>query len=152
MREEEEQVKTEIEHALEKQNLDRERAMAGEESEAENDGVGGVKSSAAILGDLEEVRRKVEKYHARHNLEGLPEVQAKAEAVASCYKSVLALRQFSQYVSHAGWHLRTHHATSLDCWREVEEFKVSVSQVEQVSCVSWYTSSKGNLTIIHSDT
>ena len=60
--------------------------MAGEETEAEDGTAGGVKSSAALMGDLEELRRKVEKYHARHDLEGLPEVQAKGEAVISCYK------------------------------------------------------------------
>ena len=86
LREEEEQVKAEIERALEKENLDRERAMAGEESEAEDGAAGGVKSSTTLMGDLEEVRRKVEKYHSRHNLEGLSEVQAKGEAVTSCYK------------------------------------------------------------------
>lgn len=86
LREEEAQVKEEIERVLEKENLDRERAMAGEESEADDGAAGGVKSSTALMGDLEEVRRKVEKYHARHNLEGLSEVQAKGEAVTSCYK------------------------------------------------------------------
>jgi len=112
LREEEEQVKQEIEHALEKENLDRERGMAGEESESEGEGgAGSVKSSAALMGDLEELRRKVEKYHTRHELEGYSAVQAKGEAVVSCYKS--------------------HPSTPLDCWREVSEFKASVAQVEE---------------------
>ncbi|KZT03427.1 uncharacterized protein LAESUDRAFT_368682 [Laetiporus sulphureus 93-53] len=109
LRAEEEQVKAEIERALEKENLDRERSMAGEE-EGEG-GAGGVKSSAALMGDLEEVRQKVERYNARHELEGYSEVHGKGEAVVSCYKK---------------------HATApLDCWREVSDFKASVAQIEQ---------------------
>ncbi|KAH9951417.1 hypothetical protein B0H21DRAFT_281275 [Amylocystis lapponica] len=111
LREEEQSVKEEIERALEKENLDREREMAGEESESEEDGVtGSVKSSASLMGDLEEVRRKVEKYHARQS-EGLSSVQEKGDAVISCYKS--------------------NPTTPLDCWRQVGEFKSSVAQLEQ---------------------
>ncbi|CCM06094.1 uncharacterized protein FIBRA_08341 [Fibroporia radiculosa] len=113
LREEEAQVKTEIERALEKENLDREREMAGAASteEGEEGIAGSVKSSAALMGDLEEVRKKVERFHSRHELEGYAAVQAKGEAVVSCYKN--------------------HASTPLDCWREVSEFKTSVAQVEQ---------------------
>lgn len=88
LREEEEQVKDEIERALEKENLDREREMAGEESQSEGEeaSAGSVKSSAALMGDLEEVRRKVERFHTRQELEGYSAVQAKGEAVVSCYR------------------------------------------------------------------
>lgn len=87
LRSEEEQVKEEIEHALEKENLDRERDMAGEESESEEQGTAGtVKSSAALMGDLEELRSKVERFHARHEMQDYSTVQAKGEAVKSCYQ------------------------------------------------------------------
>ncbi|KAI0710436.1 hypothetical protein C8T65DRAFT_648357 [Cerioporus squamosus] len=109
---EEERVREEIERALEKENLDRERGMAGEESASEEAGpAGSVKSSAALMGDLEELRGKIEKYHARQNSEELSAVRAKGEEVVSCYKS--------------------HPTTTLDCWKAVEEFKSSVAQVEQ---------------------
>ncbi|EKM55821.1 uncharacterized protein PHACADRAFT_256713 [Phanerochaete carnosa HHB-10118-sp] len=113
LRQEEEHVREEIEHALEKENLDRERAMAGEESDAvESEGeTGRVRSSAALMGDLEELRQKVERFQTRRALHEFPEVQAKSEAVISCYKS--------------------HPTTTLDCWREVNEFKNSVAKVEQ---------------------
>ncbi|KAI0956916.1 hypothetical protein AcW1_005474 [Taiwanofungus camphoratus] len=121
LREEEEQVKDEIERALEKENLDREREMAGEESQSEGEeaSAGSVKSSAALMGDLEEVRRKVERFHTRQELEGYSAVQAKGEAVVSCYRS--------------------HPSTTLDCWREVSEFKSSVAQVEKVRCTNLNT-------------
>ncbi|KAJ7940921.1 hypothetical protein B0H13DRAFT_38315 [Mycena leptocephala] len=44
-----------IHAALEKENLDRERAMAGDP--------GSVKTSPALLADLEEVRAKVDRFH-----------------------------------------------------------------------------------------
>lgn len=96
LRQEEEQVRQEIEHALEKENLDRERAMAGKESaegaESEGEGeVGRVRSSAALMGDLEEVRQKVERFQTRRALSEFPEVQAKSEAVVNCYKCVIVM-------------------------------------------------------------
>ncbi|KAI0371842.1 hypothetical protein BV20DRAFT_965142 [Pilatotrama ljubarskyi] len=112
LHQEEERVREEIERALEKENLDRERSMAGEESASEDaTSAGSVKSSAALMGDLEELRQKIEKYHARQDSEELSDVRAKGEAVVSCYRS--------------------HPTTTLDCWRAVEEFKTSVAQVEQ---------------------
>jgi len=111
LRAEEEHVREEIVRALEKENLDREREMVGEENGSEEDRSGKVKSSVALMEDLEEVRRKVDRYHARKEMAELPEVREKSEAVVSCYKS--------------------HPSTPLDCWREVAEFKASVAQVEQ---------------------
>lgn len=83
-------MRREIEQALEKENLDREREMAGEtgtEGE-EGGGTGSVKSSAALMGDLEEVRSKVDRYQARRELEEFPEVKANGEAVVECYQCV----------------------------------------------------------------
>lgn len=86
---EEERVREEIERALEKENLDRERGMAGEEAASdEASPAGSIKSSAALMGDLEELRQKVDKYHARRDSEELATVRAKGEEVVLCYKSV----------------------------------------------------------------
>jgi altered-inheritance-of-mitochondria protein 13 len=87
LREEEAGVRAEIEQALEKENLDREREMAGAEEGGE-EGAGNVRSSAALMGDLEEVRSKVEKYQARRELTEFPEVKRNGEAVVECYKCV----------------------------------------------------------------
>ncbi|OCH95208.1 hypothetical protein OBBRIDRAFT_816640 [Obba rivulosa] len=111
LRAEEEAVRAEIERALEKENLDRERDMAGEAAAAEGDSAGSVRSSAALMGDLEEVRQKVERFHQRQEAQDFAEVRTRGEAVASCYKS--------------------HPKTTLDCWREVDNFKASVAQLEQ---------------------
>lgn len=86
-------MREEIERALEKENLDRERRMAGEDGAFEEAGpAGSVKTSAALMGDLEELRQKVEKYHVRQNSEELSVVRTKGEDVVSCYQWVLLLR------------------------------------------------------------
>ena len=76
-------MRQQIEHALEKENLDRERGMVGDAEEA-----GGVKSSAALMGDLEEIRSKVDRFKERRGLKDFPTVKAGAEAVAECYRCV----------------------------------------------------------------
>ena len=86
LRAEEENVQSEIARALEKENLDRERGMAGDAEEA-----GGVKSSAALMGDLEEIRSKVDRFKERRGLKDFPTVKAGAEAVAECYRCVCRL-------------------------------------------------------------
>jgi len=111
--EKEELVRHEIEVALEKENLKREKSMAGEASKSDEneDTIGRVKSSVSLMGDLEEIRSKVDRFHSRQEFEGLRAVKEKGEAVVSCYRS--------------------HPGTTLDCWREVSEFKASVVQAEQ---------------------
>jgi len=113
LREQEEHVRQEIEIALEKENLEREKSMAGEvpESDGDESTLGSVKSSAALMGDLEELRSKVDRFHSRQGLEGIHTVKEKGEAMVSCYRS--------------------HPTTTLDCWREVCEFNASVAQAEQ---------------------
>jgi len=82
LRSQEEQVRREIEQALEKENLDRERTMAGEGGE----GTGSVKSSAVLLGDLEEIQSKVDRFQSRKKLDDFPEVKESQEALIACYK------------------------------------------------------------------
>jgi altered-inheritance-of-mitochondria protein 13 len=81
LREEEESVRREIEETLAKENLDKERAMAGESSADEAD-IGAVKSSASLLNDIDEVQRKVDNYSkARRQFD-----DDRAQRVVSCYK------------------------------------------------------------------
>jgi MICOS complex subunit MIC19 len=99
LRQEEENVRQEITKALEKENLDREREMAGGEAGAADateseGGVGSVKSSAALQGDLEEVRQKLDKYKAKQELTEALEIKAHGEAVVNCYKYA-HLRRFN---------------------------------------------------------
>ncbi|KAG5643905.1 hypothetical protein DXG03_009476 [Asterophora parasitica] len=108
LKQEEEKVRQEIESALEKENLDRERSGAEDSAEG---GSGRIPSSTELMGDLEEIRSKVDRYQARRDLREFPEVKSTGEAVVSCYQN--------------------HPTTPLDCWREVNAFKESVAQVEQ---------------------
>ncbi|KAL0575175.1 hypothetical protein V5O48_006797 [Marasmius crinis-equi] len=109
LRKAEDDVQNQIALALEKENLDKEKSMAGEEESG--DSAGTVKSSAALFGDLEDIRSKIERFQTRKSLQDHPEVKSYQEAVLSCYKS--------------------HPTTTLDCWREVAKFKDSVRTLEQ---------------------
>jgi len=84
LRKEEEHVRREIESALEKENLDRERTMVGI-SESEST-VGTLKSSTALSEDLEQIRSKIDRFHPRKRLELFPQVKSSSETVLFCYK------------------------------------------------------------------
>ena len=79
-------VRREIEAALERENLDRERGMAGDATDAADGAHGDVKNSTVLLGDLEEIRQKVDRYRVRASLADHLGVKEAREAVASCYK------------------------------------------------------------------
>ncbi|KAF7295228.1 hypothetical protein MIND_01061700 [Mycena indigotica] len=104
LRAEEKKVREQIEAALEKENLDRERALANDPDS--------VASSASLLVDLDEVRAKVDRFHARKDLAQYPIVQEARDKLVACYKN--------------------NTTTPLDCWQQVSLFKTSVSQLEQV--------------------
>ena len=70
----EEDVRWEIERALEKENLDREKSMA-----SEGDGA----NSSILLGDIDEIRARIDKYASRRKD---VEVEAVGFAVVECYK------------------------------------------------------------------
>jgi altered-inheritance-of-mitochondria protein 13 len=74
LKKDEEDVRGEIERALEKENLDREKSMA-----SDGDGT----SSSILLGDMDEIRVRIEKYHSRRKDVG---VEADGDAVIECYK------------------------------------------------------------------
>ncbi|KAG2149205.1 hypothetical protein DEU56DRAFT_55930 [Suillus clintonianus] len=108
LRAEEESVQKEIELALERENIDRDMTstLTGGESSDEVD----VKNSVTLMGDLEEIRTKVDRFQARRQLSDYPAVKESGEAVVFCYKQ--------------------NPSTPLDCWREVREFNASVTQAE----------------------
>ncbi|KAF8124009.1 hypothetical protein EV363DRAFT_1318988 [Boletus edulis] len=105
LRAEEETVQLEIYRALEKENLDREMGMVEDGSTH-----GGLKTGVALIGDLEEIREKVARFHARRQLDAFPSVKETGEAIASCYKMNVT--------------------TTLECWREVARFKAAVVDAE----------------------
>lgn len=125
-------VRREIEAALERENLDRERGMAGDAAAAAADADGAhgdVKNSTVLLGDLEEIRQKVDRYRVRASLADHLGVKEAREAVASCY----------QYVPPESLPLlffiiinRANFTTTLNCWSEAAAFRSAVAKLEQV--------------------
>jgi altered-inheritance-of-mitochondria protein 13 len=111
LRNEEENVRQQIESALEKENLDREREGAGDAADSEEPAAGDVKSSAALLGDLQEIQGKIDRFHTRRQLDDFESVKSARDEVTECY--------------------RRNPTTTLNCWQEVNKFKTSVSQLEQ---------------------
>ncbi|KAN0075248.1 hypothetical protein V8E55_011271 [Tylopilus felleus] len=105
LRAEEETVQLEIQRALEKENLDREMSMVEDGSTH-----GGLKTGFALIGDLEEIREKVDRFQTRRQLGDFPSVKETSDAIASCYKMNLT--------------------TPLECWGEVTRFKTAVADAE----------------------
>ncbi|KAF8876027.1 hypothetical protein CPB84DRAFT_1796156 [Gymnopilus junonius] len=111
LKRDEESVRREIELALEKENLDKEAAMAGKASEGDDNTTGNVKNSTVLLGDLEDIRAKIERHQSSKAGPEFPEVEAHGKAVADCYKK------------------NKNHP--LLCSSEVAGFKAAVDRLEQ---------------------
>jgi len=118
LRSEEEEVKREIERVLERENIERERKTDAQDAESP----GGAASSDArdstetlsgptLLGDLEEVRQKVEAYRTRQGITDHSSMKDTVGLLQNCF--------------------RDNNSTPLECWREVSEFKKAVAHVEQ---------------------
>ncbi|KAI6028970.1 hypothetical protein EDC04DRAFT_149838 [Pisolithus marmoratus] len=96
LRAEEEKVQQEIQRVLEKENLGREvGSTSGDGGVAQDE----AKNSATLIGDLEEIRAKVDRYQSRRQLGDFPSVSEAGEAVVSCYRS--------------------NESTPLECWKQV---------------------------------
>ncbi|KAG6331454.1 hypothetical protein ID866_7632 [Astraeus odoratus] len=106
LRAEEEKVQQEIQRALEKENIERE-VDAGDAS------VHDTKNSETLIGDLEEIKTKVDRYQSRRQLSDFPFVKEATEEVVSCYRS--------------------NKSTPLECWQQVARFKAAVAEAETVS-------------------
>lgn len=74
LKKDEEDVRREIERALEEENLDREKCMA-----SEGDGA----NSSILLGDMDEIRLRIDGYASRRKD---VEVEAVGDAVIECYR------------------------------------------------------------------
>lgn len=112
LRAEEEKVQQEIQRVLERENLDREiDSVSGDGGGvAQGEGEAPPKNSATLIGDLEEIRAKVDRYQARRQLGDFPSVKEAGEAVVSCYRS--------------------NESTPLECWKQVALFKAAVADAE----------------------
>lgn len=141
LRSEEEEVHRQIEVALERENIDKERDIAGEQQEGEGDGEGpdGVfRSSDSLRADLEAIQKKVERFHNRSSLEDMPEAKESQERLLECYRFVLAkLRVLSFFLLNILFFSRNNPTTSLNCWKEVADFKTAVQDAEHVRLSSF---------------
>lgn len=81
LREEERVVREQIEAALEKENLTKERTGADDDG-AES----GVGSSSSIQGALDEVQKKVDRFHAKQDLSGYLLVNESSQKLIECYR------------------------------------------------------------------
>lgn len=105
LKSEEAEIISQVEAALEKENLDRELSSASEGKET---------SSVVLERDVEEITRKVERH--REKREGLDgQMKESREALESCYKR--------------------NEGHPLDCWREVADFKLAAEGIEKASLV-----------------
>lgn len=91
-----------IEASLEKENIDSEVEAVGasvEEGTAGEAGEGESLHSSLLLGDIEEVRQKIDKFHGKGKEEEDPATLA-GQALASCYRCVMrTLCQTFMFVS-----------------------------------------------------
>lgn len=104
--------------------------MAGDALEGDGSGAGEVRSSTVLRGDLEEVQGKISRYQSRKELTEYPEVKSRGDAVVECYRyascKLIHLEHFFDMV------VGENPATSLNCGKEVDQFKISVAKLEQV--------------------
>ena len=80
-------------------------------------------SSQLLQQELDRVKTQIEKYN-RRDMASFPEVVKARQAVVQCYRYVSTT--CLTYSDHAG--------RTLDCWKEVEQFKNAFAEAEKVRC------------------
>lgn len=80
-------MRNEIAHALEKENL-RTEARIGSSTSQDDEGTV-VASSVSLREDVEEVRRRVERFQKRREELGVQGAESAREEVVKCYRCVL---------------------------------------------------------------
>ena len=91
LRKQEAEVQREIARALEKENLRTEARIASTpKGDGESDTGTVVASSASLREDVEEVRRRVEKFQKRREGLGVQDAESAREEVVKCYRYVLS--------------------------------------------------------------
>ena len=86
LRQEEEDVRNEIQTALEKEVLALDGDTHRNRVTTEEEDSGAPLNSIVLLGDIEEVKQKVDKYHSRASSESLESIKDAANSLVSCYK------------------------------------------------------------------
>ena len=130
LREQEAEVQNEVARALEKENLNTEARIAATTPKDDEGTV--VASSASLREDVEEVRRRVERFQKRREELGVQGAESAREEVVKCYRCVFWTLPLPREEAVGLNVCRDHPKRALDCWREVEEFRRQVSALEQV--------------------
>lgn len=115
LRKQEKDVQKQIALALEKENLERESSSWLSKDKGQ--------SSQLLQQELDRVKTLIEKYN-RRDMASFPEVVKARQAVVQCYRYVSST--CLTYSDHAG--------RTLDCWKEVEQFKNAFAEAEKVRC------------------
>lgn len=102
LRQQEQQVREEIERALERENLDRERNAAAPQDGGEADGANkGLSHSASLFKDLERLeKRALGLKRERAETDEWKSVDTGKEALARCFRSVSLSSSVSSSFSH----------------------------------------------------
>ncbi|SHO78949.1 Uncharacterized protein MSYG_3298 [Malassezia sympodialis ATCC 42132] len=108
LRKQEKEVQTQIELALEKENLDKQAKSWFSRDKGQ--------SSVLLQQELDRVKAQNEKYQHR-SVADYPELQKARDAVSQCF-------------------LENKHRT-LDCWKEVEAFKKAMADAEKTVMATW---------------
>ncbi|AYO42699.1 hypothetical protein DNF11_1749 [Malassezia restricta CBS 7877] len=108
LRKQEKDVQKQIALALEKENLERESSSWLSKDKGQ--------SSQLLQQELDRVKTQIEKYN-RRDMASFPEVVKARQAVVQCYRD------------HAG--------RTLDCWKEVEQFKNAFAEAEKELMAAW---------------
>lgn len=115
LRKQEKDVQKQIALALEKENLERESSSWLSKDKGQ--------SSQLLQQELDRVKTQIEKYN-RRDMASFPEVVKARQAVVQCYR----------YVSTTCLTCSDHAGRTLDCWKEVEQFKNAFAEAEKVRC------------------
>jgi altered-inheritance-of-mitochondria protein 13 len=86
LREEEETVRNEIQTALEKEVLTLDGDTARSRTNADDGEPSAPLNSIVLLGDVEEVKQKVDRYHSRAASESVESIKNAADSIVTCYK------------------------------------------------------------------
>ena len=124
LRKQEEEVQKQIQLALEKENI---------ENQSKSWFSGGDKgqSSALLQQELDRVKQTIEKYNKQRDVSSFPGLKEARDAVISCYRYVRAPRAMERNGPLTPAYSEKPER-SLDCWKQVEDFKHAVAKAEKV--------------------
>lgn len=143
LRRQEAEVQSQIDKALEKENLDKAGQSASQGAKG--------KSSILLRQELEDVRSKIERHQQRRaKVDKAPGVQQTRSKLLECYKCVPYQRCHWTRLADCfslPYFYSKHTGQTLECWAEVKDFKEAVARAESVRAI-W--ASRVRLLHIHS--